>query len=192
MFIVRNKLMLRVLSILKSIIYSGLSLVIIYAGIQLNIHFWPLAPIFTFGAFIVFLIISVSSARLAQLDYHSEAMRKGRRYAKIEKSEVNEEQSSKTQRQLNSWWLDPQLFQLLVTLFAVMCVCWSFPALIIYWFLNPNSPKGAIQVFAVIICAGGSIIHYYKIKRALPTLGDRITYFTSAILGPATVIQFIL
>jgi hypothetical protein len=79
-----------------------------------------------------------------------------------------------------------------VTLVAVLALVLAPALLIIYLKIGPPGYKRAIQVFALFACLGGAIIFYLRYPDRLPSVADKVGFFTGVTLAPPTVLEWLL
>jgi hypothetical protein len=79
-----------------------------------------------------------------------------------------------------------------VLLSGVLLVVWAIPALVIYWFLNPATPKRAIQIAALFLSTGVAILYYLKNMEKFPHPDQKVTFFVGVSLTPPTVLEWLL
>lgn len=82
-------------------------------------------------------------------------------------------------------------YYLLLTLGYSLIGC-AIPLWIIYAELDPQNPKKALQTAVFSFSMGLAIIYYLKNKKRFRSIGDVVTYFTGAGVGPITIIEFLL
>jgi hypothetical protein len=69
----------------------------------------------------------------------------------------------------------------------------SAPLLLaIYLRIGPPGYKRAIQVFAFLVCLGGAIIFYLRYPNRLPSIADKVGFFTGVAIAPPTVLEWFL
>ena len=88
--------------------------------------------------------------------------------------------------------LGPNPFLQLVLVFGVLMIVWAIPAWIIYSVLQPEYPKRALKISVFLLTTGSGILYYIHNKEKLPSIADKITYFSGVTLGPVGVIEIIL
>ena len=139
-----------------------------YGGILLNVRFWPWIATGLFALFLIPNIIHyVIVWKILARD-----RKKGRNVCYCMAS------------------LSP--FGAIATIFGVMCAVWALPALIIYWTLNPDYPKRAIKIFALLIGIASSLLYFLANRDKFPSVADKVTFFTGVILGPIGALEIIL
>ena len=139
-----------------------------YGGIFLNVRFWPwiasgLLILWIVPTFIHFIIV-------------------GRVLARDRKEEHN--------FLYDTSQLSP--FGAIAAIFGLMCAFWALPALVIYWHLNPQYPKNAIKIFALLIGIAFSTLYFLANREKFPSIADKVTFLTGVILGPVGVLEIVL
>lgn len=76
--------------------------------------------------------------------------------------------------------------------FAVISILFAFPAMMLYWMFNPDVPKRAIEIAVIFLSIGISIVFYFRNKHKLLSPADKITFFSGVLIGPITLIHFLL
>ena len=77
-------------------------------------------------------------------------------------------------------------------LVGVLALVLATPVLIIYLQLGPRGYKRATQVFALLVCLGIAILYYLRYPHTLPSMADKVTFFSGVTLSPPTVLEFVL
>ena len=77
-------------------------------------------------------------------------------------------------------------------IFGMMCAVWAVPALIINWHLNPETPKRAIKIFALLIGIAVALLYFLANREKFPSVADKVTFFTGVILGPVGIVEITL
>ena len=73
-----------------------------------------------------------------------------------------------------------------------MALILSIPILILYLQIGPRGYKRAIQFFAFLISLGGAILFYVRHPNSLPSVADKVGYFSGATLSVPGVLEFAL
>ena len=163
---VKMKMKLKQVGIGISIAIAGTFLS--YGGILLNVLFWPwiasfLTILLIIPTFIHFIIVW----RVLRRD-----RREGRNVL------------------YNMSSLSP--FGAIAAVFGLMCAVWALPALIIYWYLNPEYPKRAIKICALLIGIASSCLYFLANREKFPSVADKVTLFIGVILGPVGILEIVL
>ena len=128
-----------------------------YWGMLLNVKFWPWI---SFGLLAVYIISKIIHYIIVWRILE-EDRKKGRIVCYCMSS------------------LSP--FGAIAAIFGIMCAVWALPALIIYWTLNPESPKRAIKICALLIGIAFSILYFLANREKFPSIADKVTFFTGVI-----------
>ena len=80
----------------------------------------------------------------------------------------------------------------LPVLIGILCALWALPAFIIYWMVAPGNFKKAIQIFVFLASASVGLLYYLTNRDKLPTLADKVTFFSGVCLGPITVVEIFM
>ena len=81
---------------------------------------------------------------------------------------------------------------LLLLLFAVLCISFSGPTLLLYWLLRPEYHKKAIQTSTFLLSLGAALLYLRARPEKLPTVADKVTFLTGVCLGPPTALEFMI
>jgi hypothetical protein len=75
---------------------------------------------------------------------------------------------------------------------AVLALVLATPVLIISLQIGPRGYKKAIQSFALFVCLAGAIIYYLRYPHRLPTIADKVAFFSGVTLSPPTALELVL
>lgn len=85
-----------------------------------------------------------------------------------------------------------EYFALMLSVVGILCFLLAIPALIIYWTINPENYKKAIQIGVFLVSTGLSSIFYLTHKKSFGNVTDTVSFFAGTCLGPPTIIEFLL
>lgn len=75
---------------------------------------------------------------------------------------------------------------------AVLLIVLAFPAFVVVWQSDVGRWKYGIQVAVFFLSLGTGFLVHRKFPDMLPSVADKVTYFTGVGLGPAGVFQILI
>lgn len=80
----------------------------------------------------------------------------------------------------------------LFLLFFLLLAVWTFPAIFLYWFFEPENLKKGIQVTSLLLGILFSVSYYFFNSDDFKSTADKVSFFSGVILGPPTAFEFLL
>jgi hypothetical protein len=86
----------------------------------------------------------------------------------------------------------PMWIQYLLSLVGVLLFLWAFPALIIYWIINPQNVKRAIKIGVFLSSSGLAVIYYLSNRKVFRSPADTVSFFSGACFGPVAIVEILM
>jgi hypothetical protein len=81
----------------------------------------------------------------------------------------------------------PLMYYLLVTL-----ILWAPALVIIYWMVNPANWRKAIEICVFLAGVILGVCYYIRHRKELPSISDKVTYFSGVCTVPVVIVKLLL